>query len=67
MSFTPDAPPQGQSLPVVVAWVYRQFAKLAQQPPMLVREFADDAAAAQGGVPIGGLYHSAGVAKVRVT
>ena len=33
--------------------------------PQLV-EFADDAAAAAGGLPIGGLYHTAGVVKVRL-
>lgn len=33
--------------------------------PQLV-EFADDAAAAAGGLPVGGLYHTAGVVKVRL-
>ena len=33
--------------------------------PYLV-EFADDSAAAAGGLPVGGLYHTAGVVKVRL-
>ena len=33
--------------------------------PQLV-EFADDAAAAAGGLPVGALYHTAGVLKIRL-
>lgn len=31
------------------------------------RNYANDAAAATGGVPIGGLYHNAGAVRVRLT
>ena len=31
------------------------------------RNFADDAAAAAGGVPLGGIYHNAGILRVRIT
>ena len=30
-------------------------------------EFADDAAAATGGIPVGGLYHTAGAVKIRLS
>jgi hypothetical protein len=30
-------------------------------------DFADDTAAAAGGVPVGGLYHNAGALRVRLT
>lgn len=33
----------------------------------LANDFADDAAAAAGGVPVGGLYHNAGAVRVRRT
>jgi len=29
-------------------------------------DYADDAAAAVGGIPVGGLYHTAGVVKIRL-
>ena len=32
----------------------------------LISEYANDAAAAAGGVPIGGVYHNAGVLQVRL-
>lgn len=34
--------------------------------PGVLGNYASDAAAATGGVPIGGLYHSSGTVKVRV-
>jgi hypothetical protein len=33
----------------------------------LANDFANDLAAAAGGVPVGGMYHTAGVAKIRLT
>ena len=33
----------------------------------VVAEYADDTAAATGGVAVGGLYHTAGAVKVRVS
>lgn len=38
-----------------------------QSTPLVSRNFASDSAAASGGVPIGGLYHNAGVVHVRLT
>ena len=35
-------------------------------PNLPARAFADDAAAATGGVPVGGLYHNAGAVRVRL-
>ena len=35
--------------------------------PQVSNNFTDDAAAATGGVPIGGLYHTSGVVKIRLT
>lgn len=34
---------------------------------LLLTEYADDTAAATGGIPIGGLYKTSGTVKVRVT
>ena len=36
-------------------------------PVALADNFVDDAAAAVGGIPVGGLYHTAGVVKIRVS
>ncbi|MHA2402968.1 MAG: hypothetical protein ACXADH_08280, partial [Candidatus Kariarchaeaceae archaeon] len=36
-------------------------------PDLVNFNFADDTAAAAGGIPVGGLYHSAGVVKIRLT
>ena len=35
-------------------------------PTVVQFNFADDTAAAAGGIPVGGLYHSAGVLKIRI-
>ena len=35
--------------------------------PLELQEFADDSAAEAGGVPVGGLYRTGSVVKVRVT
>ena len=37
-----------------------------QSDVLLANNFADDAAAAMGGVPVGGLYHNAGALKIRI-
>ena len=36
-------------------------------PTVVGFNFADDTAAAAGGIPIGGLYHNAGVLRIRLT
>ena len=34
--------------------------------PQIAANFADDAAAAIGGIAVGGLYHTAGTVKIRL-
>ena len=36
-------------------------------PTVVNFNFADDTAAAAGGIPVGGLYHNAGVVRIRLT
>lgn len=43
-----------------------QIATLADLP-QIANNFLDDTAAAVGGIPIGGLYHTSGVVKIRLT
>ena len=42
------------------------IASMLQSPALLSHNFADDTAAATGGVPVGGLYHNAGQVRIRV-
>lgn len=35
--------------------------------PTVARNYANDAAAATGGIPVGGLYHTAGAIKIRLS
>ena len=37
------------------------------QSGVLITSYANDAAAAAAGVPVGGLYHTAGTVKIRLT
>jgi len=41
-------------------------ASMLQSPALLTHNFANDAAAAAGGIPLGGLYHNSGDVKIRV-
>jgi hypothetical protein len=42
------------------------IASMLQSPALLTHNFANDAAAATGGVPVGGLYHNAGEVRIRI-
>ena len=57
-SFTLNAAVTDQDHVAAIAWARGTISG--------IEEYADDSAAATGGVPIGGLYHTAGAAKVRI-
>ena len=41
-------------------------ASMLQSPALLTHNFANDTAAATGGIPVGGLYHNAGEVRIRI-
>lgn len=71
--YFPDAVPDAAQDPLLTDYLRRELGKI--QDALIgdagvvpgIREFADDTAAAAGGVPIKGLYHTAGAVKVRLT
>jgi hypothetical protein len=71
--YVPDAVPEAALDPLLTDYLRRELDKIRdaligdQGFVPGIREFASDAAAASGGVPIKGLYHTAGAVKVRRT
>lgn len=47
--------------------LWQQLTRAAVMTPLILTDYADDAAAAVGGVPVGSLYRTGSVIKVRVS
>jgi hypothetical protein len=52
------------NLEAITKWVVKKVKRLNVKP---ADDYADDAAAAAGGIPIGHLYHTSGTVKIRLT
>jgi hypothetical protein len=71
--YVPDAVPEAAQDPLLTDYLRRELDKIKdalngdQGFVPGIKEFADDASAAAGGVPVKGLYHTSGTVKVRRT
>jgi len=68
MSITIKSNPDGVSGAIQVNGVDKvTIGASGIQSGVLITSYANDAAAAAAGVPVGGLYHTAGTVKIRLT